>query len=624
MSTAASVDPSCFVQIASLALESDAPTRFYRDLLACIAQASDAFFASIHVRLPAETVNKDWCRETTSADFWRPAGREFLTEALAGANPKGRLYRSGAGVTVAGLSAPLRCESGERIGAICILVPSQGEELEGRLAMLNALVEFASNSYTPPVMRRPEPKAAERSTEAGGASSDAMGKALKNAGGYGSAMELAYTIVNQLQSKSGCQQVAIGRVSRGAAKVLAISGFDEVKKRSPGVIQVQQAMEECFDHEDTIVYQQQGADADDEQGQADFRLHRQWHEGAGGDAVACLPLRVDDKVRYVISLRRAKLTPFSGEEIEKFQALVEPYAMALSLLETATRSVWSHALSSVSRGVSSLTSPGGWFSKVVTASLLVGAIWFCVGTLPYRVAAPLLVVPTEVRAFDAPETITLRKSYVVEGDRIEEGQILCELDDSELLLEKQKLNAQIAGQRIEELNALGEDDRVTARMAQTQQEQLRNELAIVEQRLAQLVVVAPFDGTVISGDLRERQGDLLQKGEPLFEVAPDGRWRLDVNIPEADLVGIEAGQAGSFVTFANPEIEHELVVTRVAPSASQYKGRNVFVVEAQTDSDLEWVRPGMEGAAKVDVGDRAVWWITFHKAIDFFRVHFWF
>lgn len=603
-------------------MESDTPVRFYRDLLACIGQASDAFFASIHVRLPAETVNRDWCRESTSAEFWRPAGREFLTEALASANPKGRLYRSGGGVTVAGLSAPLRCQTGERIGAISILVPSQGEELEGRLAMLNALVDFASNSYTPPVLRTAPETPTPEVREA--ASGDSVGKALRNAGGYGSAMELAYTVVNQLQTKSGCQQVALGRISRGAAKVLAISGFDEVKKRSPGVVQVQQAMEECFDHGDSIVYQHQSADATDAQGAPDYRLHRQWHEAAGGDAVACLPLSVDDEVRYVISLRRGKASPFGDEEIEKFKSLVDPYAMALALLETATRSIWSHAIASTARFIKKMTSPGGWFSKALLVTTLAGGLWFCFGSLPYRVASPFLVVPTEVRKFDAPETIVLRMSHVVEGDRVEAGQILCELDDRELQLEKQKLLAQIESQRIEEISAMQSDDRVTARMAQTQQQALRSELAIVEQRLAQLVVRSPFAGTVITGDLRERHGDLLQKGEPLFEVAPDDKWRLDLNVSESEFVGIEVGQTGKFVTFANPEKEHPLVVTRVSPSASQHKGRNVFVVEAETDGQLDWVRPGMEGAAKVEVGDRAIWWITFHKAIDFVRVHFWF
>ena len=439
-----------------------------------------------------------------------------------------------------------------------------------------------------------------------------------------SAMELAFTVVNQLQSKSGCQQVALGRITRGAAKVLAISGFDEVKKRSPGVIQVRQAMEECYDHGGMIVYQQQGADADDEQGAPDFRLHRQWHEAAGGDAVACLPLHVDDEVRYVISLRRSKSDPFGATEMEKFQSLVEPYAMALSLLETASRSIWSHAFASLSRSIRNLTSPGGWFSKALLATTLAGAVWFCVGTLPYRVAAPLMVVPTEVRAFDAPESVTLVAAHVVEGDSVAAGQILCTFDDQELQLEKEKLLSQLESKRVEKIAAQKEDDRVAARLAEVHMQELEASLLITEQRLKQMVVRAPFAGTVISGDLRERHGDLLQKGEPLFEIAPEDSWRLDLNVPEAESMGIQPGQTGHFVTFANPELEHEIKVTRVSPSATQYKGRNVFVIEAEADGDLEWVRPGMEGAAKVDVGDRPVWWITFHKAIDFVRVHFWF
>ena len=48
-------------------------------------------------------------------------------------------------------------------------------------------------------------------------------------------------------------------------------------------------------------------------------------------------------------------------------------------------------------------------------------------------------------------------------------------------------------------------------------------------------------------------------------------------------------------------------------------GKNVFVVEARVDLPYDWMRPGMEGSARIVVGKRPVWWIALHRGIDSVR-----
>ena len=52
-------------------------------------------------------------------------------------------------------------------------------------------------------------------------------------------------------------------------------------------------------------------------------------------------------------------------------------------------------------------------------------------------------------------------------------------------------------------------------------------------------------------------------------------------------------------------------------------GHNVYVAEAYITPDAEWMRPGMEGVARIEVGPRRVWWITLHKCIDYLRLNYW-
>ena len=64
-------------------------------------------------------------------------------------------------------------------------------------------------------------------------------------------------------------------------------------------------------------------------------------------------------------------------------------------------------------------------------------------------------------------------------------------------------------------------------------------------------------------------------------------------------------------------------VARALPEAQLRNGRNVYVAEAQVDATEDWIRPGMEGMAKIELGRRRIWWVTLHRVIDYLRLKFW-
>ena len=64
-------------------------------------------------------------------------------------------------------------------------------------------------------------------------------------------------------------------------------------------------------------------------------------------------------------------------------------------------------------------------------------------------------------------------------------------------------------------------------------------------------------------------------------------------------------------------------VTRIVPLAEPKDGHNVFEVRAELDNHAAWMRPGMEGKAKIDAGRARLIWILTHKAMDFLRLKLW-
>ena len=148
-------------------------------------------------------------------------------------------------------------------------------------------------------------------------------------------------------------------------------------------------------------------------------------------------------------------------------------------------------------------------------------------------------------------------------------------------------------------------------------------LEILDARIRACVLRAPFDGVVISGDLRAQVGRVFAKGHPLFQIARRDGWMLEIRVPEADVDELRAGLVGDFAPNARPETTAPLRLLRIRPQAETPGQANVYVAEAETQVEFAWLRPGMEGVAKIHIASRPVWWILSHRAVDAVRMRIW-
>ena len=109
----------------------------------------------------------------------------------------------------------------------------------------------------------------------------------------------------------------------------------------------------------------------------------------------------------------------------------------------------------------------------------------------------------------------------------------------------------------------------------------------------------------------------------MVEVAPLKNWLLELAVPERDADDLRVELAGSFATHAKPDLTQPFRVARIQPMTEVRELKNVCVAEADLSSVPSWMRPGMEGMAKIRVGRRRVWWISLHRTIDYLRMAFW-
>mgnify|MGYP001178206522 FL=1 len=241
----------------------------------------------------------------------------------------------------------------------------------------------------------------------------------------------------------------------------------------------------------------------------------------------------------------------------------------------------------------------------------------------YDVAGRARIEGEYQRVLVAPAEGFLKMVHVRPGDAVRTGQVLVEMAEQDLSLEQQRWASELAQQESAYAGAMARADRAQMVIAQAKAEQARSELTRTQARLQRATVVAPFDGVVIQGDLSQRLGAPLERGETLLVVAPQALYRVVVDIDERDIANVAPGQRGALSLASQPWQPLPLEVRRVTPVARAGDGRNVFEVEAALQAGAQPLRPGLEGVARVVVGREPLAWIWTHRLVDWVRVQAW-
>ena len=224
----------------------------------------------------------------------------------------------------------------------------------------------------------------------------------------------------------------------------------------------------------------------------------------------------------------------------------------------------------------------------------------------------------------APFDGFIQESKINAGDAISKGDILVSLDDEQIQLTRNKLKSQ----RFEKLNeyrqALSIGDRNQSEILKAQTAQVEGSIAEIEILIEQSELKSPISGWVIAGDVSRSIGAQVEKGEVLFRVAPLNSYRAMLQISESDVRFIKKSQVAILKLFALPGSAMEIEVSRLSPLYEDSDGHIYYLAEASIDNTVvDKLRPGMEGLAKVNVGQYPLIWHFFHHFVDWVRIQAW-
>lgn len=457
--------------------------------------------------------------------------------------------------------------------------------------------------------------------------------AVGTAEGFESA---AMNLCNELANRTGATRVSLGWMKGKYIRVKALSHTEKFDKKQDLIIQIEKAMEECVDQDDVIRYDTDGQRSDNV-----TRSAEQLSRMQGGNSVFSVPLRGKDEVLGVVTLEFAppyKLTPQAADAIVVAADVLTP---ALRDRQENDRWIAVKVGKSIENAAKVTVGPRHMLVKLVIV-LVIGAAFFITLFKPmYHVSAPFTLGAIGKEVVSAPFDGFIDKVFFKPGDMVHKGDRLISMKTEDLILKRHKAESDAATARANytlNINSKDKDKQSQAMVSLREADAADADRMMLDAQIAQASLLAPFDGIVLKGDLEDKQGAAVKLGDVLLEVAPlhppDGEnaIRAELQVPERDIqelrdpkdiTNLFKRQMGTIATTSYPNDNYRIRIDRIVPMGEPKEGENTFKVYAHIENPAAWMRPGMQGEAKIDTEHRRLVWIWTHRLVDFLRLKLW-
>jgi hypothetical protein len=421
--------------------------------------------------------------------------------------------------------------------------------------------------------------------------------------------------VNWLATRFECARVGLGMAHKGAVRLQALSHAAWFDPRSHAASAIENAMEEALDQRRSVVLPPLEGEA------AGIAIaHR---ELAKGGAVCSVVLAGGAGLGAgVLYFERAAGQPFSAGEVQALEQMAQLAGPVLEAKHAAYRWIGGRTRLAQRALAERLRDPRRPALRAGVALALLALAGLTLVDTGWRISADAAIEGEQQRVIPAPFEGFIASAAVKAGLVVRRGQPLAALDTRQIALDLQRWAAEEAQHGSRYRDALTRHDRPAAAMSMAQMQQAQAQRALAEDKLAKAAMTAPFDAFVVSGDLSQHIGSPVEQGKVLFELAPLDAYRVIVRVDERDIRAVRLGQRGLLVLSGLAEERLPFRVKNISvPEA--FDGRNVFRVEAQLEPTRSPLRPGMQGVAKIEVGQRSLLWIWTRSAWNWLVLQAW-
>ena len=432
----------------------------------------------------------------------------------------------------------------------------------------------------------------------------------------------AAALATELATAFGCKRVFVGVSVRRFVQVI---GLSHGSVTGPGQVMaglVGAAMDESVDQGASVCHPQHPEDRP-----RVTLAHARLTAAATGLCVLTVPMFAGGEPVGALTFERDHANRFDLPTTQRLEAIATLLAPLLRLKVSNERSAWQRLRAALGIDIAALGRRQRLTLALGSAGATAALVAVMVMPWSFQISAPVRLEGRIQRAVVAPADGFLKSALVRAGDAVKEGQLLAELNDEDLRLERRRWETEVARFENTYAEAQAKQDRAQLVMADARVAESRAQLELVDQQIARTRLIAPFDALVIKGDLAQQLGAPVKRGDLLLTLTPSRELRVMLDIDERDVASVQPGSRGALTLSALPDRRFSFVIDRVMPVARAEAGRNLFEAEARMagvpDADLPSLRPGLQGMARIDAGERPLYWLLGHRALDWLRLQWW-
>jgi hypothetical protein len=428
----------------------------------------------------------------------------------------------------------------------------------------------------------------------------------------------AIAFCNEAAAQWQCERVSLGFLKGRYVQLKAVSHTEGFSRKMKIVRLIESAMEESLDQDIEVLapapqnstYISRSADM----------LSKEY----SCQAVLSLPLRQNGEVVAVVTLERPAENIFSQAQIETLRLTCELCTARLCDLYENDRWLGAIVAARSRNFLGKLVGPRHAWMKLIAILCCCAIIFLILGKGLFRCEAPFVLEATVQQVIPAPFDGYIESIEVEIGKQVEAGKtVLGKLDTADLQLRLAEIKAEKAGYEKEASAAMRDGQTAKQQIAEAQVRKVQAQIELLEYQIGRAELVCPISGVIVQGDLKRKIGAPVKTGDILFEVCPLQSLRAQLLVPEEQIYDIKEGQNGFLAAASYPGLRIPFIVERINPVAEVVNQRNVFKVRVQLLETQSWMRPGMEGVAKVSVGKRHYVWIWSRKIVNWVRMKLW-
>lgn len=245
------------------------------------------------------------------------------------------------------------------------------------------------------------------------------------------------------------------------------------------------------------------------------------------------------------------------------------------------------------------------------------------------------ILPTRQIALPTMVGARLVSVQVREGEMVQKGQVLAQLDTRDLQLQLRQVEQDYERSLLESQAAMSLRDETRMQIARINAEKSLAVADKLRRDIDNSSLRAPIDGVVLGAQtLATRVGEILRAGEPALDVVDPSDWQVKVSMREQDLIllGQRLAERGripvSLALAANPAKKYPLELNaqqQIAFGLDTSRGRYDFSVMLPLETtihDASLLKSGFGGRAKFETGRKPTAYVLFRDFVNYLRVRF--